>query len=134
MKSIFFKLSQNITETRAVWCWSQYHVNKHNGWNLVSWCCHQCLITITLVKRIGIAFFLRSHFFGFTHSFRIFGHAFVYNRWKGNIFKIFGFSVTIFVLLFVKLMQHTWFGVYQINTLHIYWADLVQKFKILSLS
>ena len=34
----------------------------------------------TLVKRIGIAFFLRSLFFGVTNSFRIFGHAFVYNR------------------------------------------------------
>ena len=36
--------------------------------------------TLTLVKRIGIAFFLHSLFFGVTNSFRIFGHAFVYNR------------------------------------------------------
>ena len=38
------------------------------------------LFTITLVKRIGVAFFLRSHFFRFTRRFRIFGRAFVYNR------------------------------------------------------
>ena len=47
------------------------------------------LITFTLVKRIRIAFFLRSLFFGFTQSFRIFAHDFVYNRQKGNIFKVF---------------------------------------------
>ena len=33
------------------------------------------LFTSTFVKRLGIAFFLRSHFFGFTRSFRIFGHS-----------------------------------------------------------
>ena len=38
------------------------------------------IIRFTLVKRIGIAFFLRSLFYGFAKSFRIFGHAFVYNR------------------------------------------------------
>ena len=38
------------------------------------------IFTFTLVKRIGIAFFLRSYFFGFTQTFRIFGHAFVCNR------------------------------------------------------
>ena len=92
------------------------------------------LITFTLVKRIRIAFFLRSLFFGFTQSFRIFAHDFVYNRQKGNIFKVFWYSVTIFVLFFVKLIQHIWFGVYQIYAQHIYWANLVQKFNIVSLS
>ena len=38
-------------------------------------------VTFTLVKSIGIAFFLRSHFFGFIQCFRDFGHAFVYNRY-----------------------------------------------------
>ena len=40
------------------------------------------LFTFTLVKRIGIAVFLRPHFFGFTQSFRIFDQVFVYNRKK----------------------------------------------------
>ena len=39
--------------------------------------CYVQFITFTLVKCIGIAFFLRSHFLEFTLSFRIFGHAFV---------------------------------------------------------
>ena len=63
-------------------------------------------------KNIGIAFFHHSHFLGFTQSFRIFGHAFVCNRQKDKIFKVFEFSVAIFVLLFVKLI----FGVHQIYT------------------
>ena len=63
------------------------------------------LLFSRLVKRIGIANFLRPLFLGFTQSFRIFRHVFVHNRWKGNIFEVFGFSVAIFVL-FVKLMQH----------------------------
>ena len=61
-----------------------------------------CFITFTLVKRISIAFFLRLHFFGLTQILRIFGHALLYYR--------------IFVLLFENLMQHIWFGVYQIYT------------------
>ena len=40
------------------------------------------LVMFTLVKRVGIAFFLTSHFFRFTQRFRIFGH-FI------NIFKVF---------------------------------------------
>ena len=63
--------------------------------------------------------FLRSHFFGFTQTFRIFGHALVYNRLKGNIFKVFGFSVAIFVL-FVKLMQHMVWCIPNIYTTYIY--------------
>ena len=35
-------------------------------------------------------------------------------------------------MLFVKLIQHV-FSVYQLNTQHIYWANVVQKFKIVNL-
>ena len=84
------------------------------------------LITFTLVKRIGIAFFLRSYFFGFAQRFRIFGHAFVYNRWKVNVSKVFGFSVKIFDLLAVRAANAA--------LPNIYTASLVQKFKIASLS
>ena len=38
------------------------------------------IITFTLVKRVGINFFLRSHFFGLTQSFRFFGHVIAYFR------------------------------------------------------
>ena len=40
------------------------------------------IIMATLVKRLGIAFLLRSHFFGLTWFF---SHAIVNFRWKGTI-------------------------------------------------
>ena len=40
----------------------------------------QLFCYVYFIKRIGIAFFLHLYFFGFTQSFRICGHAFVYNR------------------------------------------------------
>ena len=74
--------------------------------------------------------FLSSHFFGVPPNFEIYGHTFVYHLLQGNIFKVFGFSVTIFLLFFVKLMQHMWFNAYQMYIQHIHWANLVQNFKI----
>ena len=40
--------------------------------------------------------------------------------------------LAILALLFVKLMQHMWFGIYQIYTQHTYSAILVQKIKFWS--
>ena len=45
--------------------------------------------TFTLVKRLGIAIFLCTHFFGLTQSFRIFDHAIVHFRKKGKNFLFF---------------------------------------------
>ena len=74
---------------------------------------HRLLVTFTLVKRIGIAFFSRLHFFGFSWSFRIFG----YNIWSARE---------------ANAPYMVWCN--QIYTPHNYWANLVQKFKIVSLS
>ena len=65
-------------------------------------------------------------FFRFTQTFRIFGHAIVYFRLKGNIIKAFRFSVTLLAPLFAKLIQHIWFGVYQV---YVYKAYLLGKFS-----
>ena len=48
--------------------------------------------------------------------------------------KFSNIRLQVFVLLFLKLMQHIWSEIYQIYIQHIYWANLVQKFKIVSLS
>ena len=62
------------------------------------------------------------------HCFRIFGPLLYVFGKKGHIFKVSRFSV--FALLFVKLMQHIWFGIYQLYRQQIYWANFVQKLKI----
>ena len=61
------------------------------------------------------------------HCFRIFGPLLYVFGKKGHIFKVSRFSV--FALLFVKLMQHIWFGIYQLYRQQIYWANFVQKLK-----
>ena len=50
----------------------------------------------------------------FSGSLKVFGFLvmLLYIFDKGNILRVFGFSVTIFVLLFVKLMKHILLGVY----------------------
>ena len=89
-----------------------------------------CFFTLTLVKRLGIAFFFCSHFFGFTQSFQILV-TILYILSKKVIFSKFSdFLVTIFVLLFLKLRQRNIPNIIQ----HISCATLVQKFKIASLS
>ena len=54
--------------------------NGQNSWLVEIQSQWLFFITLTLVKPIGIAFFLRSYFFGFAQSFRNPGHAFVCNR------------------------------------------------------
>ena len=71
------------------------------------------IITFTLVKRIGIAF-SAAHFSWDSFEDVGFLVTLLYIISKKLIFSVFGFSVTIFNLLFMKLMQHIWFGVYQI--------------------
>ena len=52
-----------------VWCW----------WHIIKQIFH-AFFMLNLVKRVGFAFFLPSHCFGFTQSFQIFAHAYVCNR------------------------------------------------------
>ena len=61
-------------------------------------------------------------------------HATVYFWQTCSIFEVFRPLVTIFVLLFVNLIQHIWFRVYQIYTQRIWWTNFVQKHKIVTLS
>ena len=77
-------------------------------------------VTFILVKRLGIAIFLRSQFFElkFTKRFQIFGHAVIY-FWLKNLFNVFGFLTTIFVLFFLKLKQHMGWYIPNIDNIFI---------------
>ena len=115
------------------------------------------------MKRIGNASLLRPHFFGFSQTFRIFGHVIVYFRLKGNIFKAFGFSLTTLVPLYVcktyllgkfspkiqncqfKLIFGTMTNSNLQNSIlmftfsvfdrkYSFWANFIPKFKIISLA
>ena len=57
----------------------------------------------------------------FSDSLKVFGILVTF-----KIFKVFGFLVTILVLLFEKIMQHLWFGVYYIYTQDICRTNLVR--------
>ena len=82
----------------------------------MSWNCYFSALT-----------FLRIHWklLDFSHTLYIFSKKLIFSNF-------FGFALTVFVVLFVKLIQHV-FSVYQLNTKHIYWANVVQKFKIVNL-
>ena len=84
------------------------------------------------MKRIGIAFLPPLTFFSDLRNVFGFLVTLLYIIGKKVIFsKFLWFLVIIFVLLYI---QHIWFGVYQIYTQHIYWANLVQKFNIVNYS
>ena len=97
----------------------------------LSFLLNKCLITFTLVKRIGIAYFFSVDIS--SDSLKVFG--FLVKLFhvisKKASFQVFGYNICS---VFVKLMQHIWFGVYQIYTQHIYWVNLLQKLKFVSIS